>query len=339
MSDLPLDIAALDNVALHDLTGDCARSTVVLTINNRLSRSVMASLVENIREPGQVLEIPTVMPWSNWLPHLLKQVSFESDLSSQAIVLDHFGSLALWVRTIEAAEDSHPLLDVNLAARSAQQADALIDDWAIKVDANETTEEFESFSRWQDAYRQRLHAISALDSNTLVARVLSLLQARSLNLPKTLVLSGFSELSPRMRQVLSVLRDQGIEVKKFAERTPVAQTPRCVTLETHQDEWMTAACWAKEKLLSDPQGKFAIIAVSLDSDAAHARRTLDDVLKTGEVSLPYNVAVGSTAKRLESWSGCVALVKDVCAVLGFSNCDPEGFGCCITCWSLRRTCR
>ena len=56
MSDLPLDIAALDNVALHDLTGDCARSTVVLTINNRLSRSVMASLVENIREPGQVLE-------------------------------------------------------------------------------------------------------------------------------------------------------------------------------------------------------------------------------------------------------------------------------------------
>ena len=131
MSGLHLDIADLDTVPLADLTGADAVSRLVLTINNRLSRRFMASLIENIREPGQVIEIPAVMPWSNWLPHLLRQASFESDLSSQATVLDNFSSQALWVKTIEQAEDTDPLLDVNLAAKSAQQADILLSDWEI----------------------------------------------------------------------------------------------------------------------------------------------------------------------------------------------------------------
>jgi len=298
MSGLHLDIADLDSVPLADLTGADARSRVVLTINNRLSRRLMASLVENIREPGQVIEIPAVMPWSNWLPHLLRQASFESDLSSQATILDNFSSQALWVKTIEQAEDTDPLLDVNLAAKSAQQADTLLSDWEIEVGDEESTEEFERFGRWQDAYRQNLHAIDALDSNTLASRVLSLIEAGSLALPQTLVLAGFSELSPRMLRILGALREQGTAVQRLEERSRFSQIPRCVALETYQDEWMAAACWAKEKLLSSPQGKFAIIAVSLDADVAHARRALDKVLKPDGDSLPYNVAVG---RPLSDW--------------------------------------
>ena len=298
MTDLRVDLAMLGDVELDALTGDTARSTVVLTINNRQSRRLRTSMAATMITPGTVIEVPTVMPWSNWLPHLLRQASFEADLASPAAVLDSFGALALWVKTIEEAEGEQRLLDVNQAAKLAQQADTLIDDWAIEVAAEESTEEHETFCRWQDCYRQQLHSIGALDRNTLVQRVLSLIQARAIGLPKTLVLAGFSELSPRMVDVLTALQAQGVSLRRLTERARVVQTPSCIVLETHQDDWTAAARWAKERLQSDPQGKFAIIAVSLDVDAPYARRTLDDVLTTDVGVLPYNVAVG---RPLSEW--------------------------------------
>lgn len=279
-----------------------ALSTVVLTVNNRLTRSVIQSLAEQY---GRTSEIPLVVPWSGWLSHLLAQLSFEDHIPAVSYVLDSFASHTLWSQVIQESESTRPLLDINQAATAAMQADVLMEEWEVNVADSMLTEEFQSFERWRDLYRERLHAMDALDPNQLIERVLLHLVSLQSNpaqagfvLPAHVVLAGFTEISPRMKRVLNALSSLGIAltVLKPTEINP-GHIQR-VLAPNSQSEWCAAVSWARQQLTQNPQGRFAIVAVSLDREAPFARRVLDRVLSAGPVPHSFNVAV---ARPLSEW--------------------------------------
>jgi len=293
LSDLP----SIDYAELRDRD---PRDTTVITVNNRLSRRVVQSLTrEQTLQRQRVAEIPAIVPWSGWLVQQLSRAGFQVGLLEHTLLLDQFASQTVWAEAIEALEKERVLLDVTQAAAGAMQAAQLIDEWHIEVDENAATDEHASFLRWRDGYHSRLHALDALDPNLAVARLIQHIEA-GLELPGNIVLAGFTEISPRMRVLCRALLARGIALTVLCE--PAAQVAALsrVVCGTAQSEWQTAAHWARAQLTAHPEGRFAIVAVSLDAQVPFARRILARVLSdsSGVLEHSFNVAV---ARPLADW--------------------------------------
>lgn len=288
-----------------------ARATVVLTVNNRLTRSVIQSLATQY---ARTSEIPFVAPWSSWLSHVLAQLSFEEHIPAPAYVLDSFTAQTLWAQVIEAQESERPLLDMNQAAAAAMQADVLMEEWNISIAEATQTEEFQSFERWRNAYRTRLQAIDALDPNLLVEHVIQQLEMLAIDdahikvqMPANVVLAGFSEISPRMSRVLTALSDLDVSISLLSQPGHKPGWQKRVLTSHAQAEWHAAAYWARQQLIENPQGRYAIVAAQLDREMPYARRVLDQVLGEGRQDpLPFNVAV---ARPLSEWRAGRAMLS------------------------------
>ena len=291
------ELLNIDYVGLGQLA---SRDTVILTVNNRLARRVIQSLARaQVSQAQRVSQMPTVVPWSGWLSQQLARAVFQEGLTAHTLLLDSFATQTVWAEVIERLEDKRVLIDVRQAAASAMQADQLIDEWDIAVSPSSVNEEYESFLRWRDAYRTRLHALDALDPNLAVTRLIQHIDA-GLVLPHNIVLVGFTEISPRMGRLLDALLARGVALRILHE--PTARPGRLTRLvcANTQTEWLAAAHWARAQLEANPEGRFAIVAIALDSQAPFARRMLRRVLSNGrgEPEHTFNVAV---ARPLADW--------------------------------------
>ena len=296
----------LNDFSATDYTQLCgfpARSTAVLTVNNRLTRSVIQSLATH---HARTAEIPLVAPWSSWLSHVLAQLGFEEHIPAPAYVLESFSAQTLWTTVIQDLESERPLLDMNQAAAAAMQADALMNEWEIVVAEGSQTEEFLSFERWRDVYRTRLHAMDALDPSQLIEHIILHLEKlsrdgvqRQVSIPTHVVLAGFSEISPRMGRVLSALLKLNVTISVLSQGDePSGQVNRILAVHA-QAEWHAAAYWARQQLMQNPEKRYAIVAAQLDREVPYARRVLDRILREEVIEpLAFNVAV---ARPLSDW--------------------------------------
>lgn len=277
----------------------------VLTVNNRLARRLIQLLSQQLVTRGQlVAEMPQVMPWSGWVAHQLDRAGFEESLRTHARQLDSFEAQLVWAQVIEQVEGESALLDVHQAAAMALAADQLIEEWNIAVFEHEHTEEYDRFWQWRDAYRERLHRLDALDQSNALTRLILHVES-GLPLPAQVILAGFTEISPRMGIFLDALVARGVEVATLVEDLPPDSEVTRVDADTTQTEWLAAARWARAQLDTRPDGRFAIVAVSLDAQVAFARRILEKSLSDshGHSVHAFNVAV---ARPLSEWAVCRA---------------------------------
>ncbi|MYN13238.1 hypothetical protein GSY71_08785 [Pusillimonas sp. TS35] len=288
-----LDFPEMGLQALGALPAD---DVLVLTVNNRYARRVLADLSAQLDAARSVMAVPAVVPLSAWLGRLADDLAFLPQSGQAMRQVDAFGARLLWQRAIEDAEPEYPLLDIAQAARLAADADRLMDDWRITVRPGQETPDYTSFLRWRARYRTLLREMDFEDGNQAAERVADSLCDGMLALPvRTIVLAGFNELSPRMRGLLDSLRERGITVASLAQPGQTAQRVSRVAAADPDSEWRLAAAWAARQLAANANGRYAIIAARLEADVVLAHRCLRGVL--GGAS-PYNVAV---ARPLADW--------------------------------------
>ena len=306
-----INLDAIPRVSFSSLAQYEAIRTTVLTVNNRLARRIIQDFAQQTRVQHAVGEVPLILPWSGWIAQQLLQAGFHESLHAHSLLLDTFASQLLWGRVISELEADAPLLDTQQAAIAAQQADKLIDEWRINVDVSSTTEEHSHFMLWRERYRQELERLEALDPNTAIDRVIDHVRSGLPQRPQ-LLLAGFSEITPRMSTLFAALAERGVEITLLEQDAPPHATLTRMSLDTAQDEWVAAARWARENLEQHPLGRYAIVAVSLETDVAYARRTLDRVLQESAgpqeqaaQRFSYNVAL---ARPLAEWQAVRAVL-------------------------------
>ncbi|MDP4908629.1 MAG: PD-(D/E)XK nuclease family protein [Burkholderiaceae bacterium] len=306
-----INFNAFPRVSFSALARLEAAETIVLTVNNRLARRVVQEFALQSRTPASVGETPLIVPWSGWISQQLVQASFHESLKAHAVLLDPFGSQLLWGKVIDEVEADEPLLDSQQAAIAAQQADKLIDEWRIEVTPSSSTEEHAHFMLWRERYRQELERLEALDPNLAIEQVIEHVREGFPVRPQ-LLLAGFSEITPRMAELLEALRERGVSISVLESGSPVQTQLERTMLDTTQDEWVAAAHWARMHLEKNPEGRFAIVAVSLEAEVAYARRTLTRVLQgspesveSSAQSFSFNVAV---ARPLSEWQAVRAVL-------------------------------
>lgn len=316
-------------VSLDQLSQQDTGSILILTVNNRHARRIVAELSAGLSETRQVMEVPDIVPLSGWLARAADQLSFvpDSDLASHTV--DAFGSQLLWQRVIADEESDHVLLDVAQAARLAAQADQLLDEWQISVPPEVETAEFQRFRTWRDRYRQTLATMDLEDGNLAYEKIHAAIRRGWLRMPfATLVLAGFNELSPRLSSLLDAMREQDIEVLVLDTTAPAAGMVRRLVAPDPDSEWRMAARWASDKLSQDPGGRYAIVAARLEADVVLAHRSLRNALGRDVHGRPhaYNVAV---ARPLSEWPlvrAALAWLRIVAQFVQKKYCEPRDLG-------------
>jgi len=274
--------------------------THILTVNNRTARE----LVQYFKpDTTKVRALPTIAPWSAWLQQLLFDVGLNTEsqhINTVSTVVDAFSSQILWAQIIEEIEADRPLLDVYRAAQQAASAHGLMLAWHIDVPAHQQTPEFKQFKIWRDRYVERLQSKQVIDASQLPPLIEHLIQTGAVDLPQTIVLLGFTEWSLADLAVLNALTQQGVVIMQLT--LPSYDEPKVVAFSCldASDEWQRAALWAHQQLSNRPNGRFAIIAPNLQTDAPHAKRVLSSVLQyvQRDQHFAFNVAV---APALADW--------------------------------------
>lgn len=293
----PGDLASF---SLHELSELPAQDILVLTVNNRLARTLKSALAHELQ--SGTAELMVIESWSAWLGNQVVQRLFESPLPSVSQVLDSQSVKLIWADVIESCEQSRTLVDIDQAAALAADADALLLNWHVTVPDSARTPDYDRFSIWRHAYESRLHALEAIDLPRLTALVAQWVNQGLVTLPKEVALLGFSEFSPAMQEVLSALETAGVQLRALHLPAPSsASPPKTIACPTPMAQWLAAARWARQALLDNPQGRYAIVVPNLQAQAGLARRILQRELASGAGSpaLPFNVSV---APPLSEWS-------------------------------------
>ncbi|SSW69832.1 PD-(D/E)XK nuclease family protein [Achromobacter agilis] len=288
------------DLSLPDIGGMPAAGTLVLTVNNRLSRRLTLELAGLLRQERQVSELPRILPLSAWLAESANELAFEADDGVPAYRLDSFATQLVWTEAIRTEEAERVLLDASQAARLAMDADLLMDEWELQVPSGADTDEYRGFAKWRERYRKTLAGIDAEDANQGYARVLRALEQGCLATPRQLVLAGFTDLSPRFRRLLQAFEAQGTVVAQWRDAQRAAAAAQRYIAADQGAEWRAAAAWAAGSLKAHPQGRYAIVSPQLEAESPFARRVLSQALAGhgGEPAYAFNVAVG---RPLNEW--------------------------------------
>jgi len=310
-----ISLAQLTNVP-PDVASTAAR-VLVLTANNRHARRLLADLAAH--DPARaVQQTPHIVPLAAWMRQAADALGFTQAMAAH--VLDAFGAQQLWAQVIEQQEPQRPLLDTTQAARLAMEADRLMMDWQLHVSGDAQPLETTRFVQWRVAYLAQLAQLDAQDDVRLREAVLHAAAHDVLPLPfDAVVLSGFMELAPAWRTLLTHMQRQGLRVLRLPPTQQTAQAVRSVS-STHAAQWRDAAAWAARCLRAQPHGRFAIVAAQLEADMPFAHRALREAL----AHTPYNMAV---ARSLADWPlvrAAQAWLRVLTAYAQKSQRDPSG---------------
>lgn len=288
------------SISLDDLSALPAANTLVLTVNNRLARTLTAAIAQTVQ--GGAAELVKIEPWAAWLTNQVVERLYAGGDDGFSRVLDTQTNRLVWADAIAASEGERSLIDIDQVAAIAADADALMLNWHINVPNALYTPDHERFLGWRQAYEAQLAKLDAIDVARVAGHVARWIRHQAMALPDHLVLMGFTELSASMQDVLKAMQAAGVQVSQLALLQPDASSNVTkIALSTPEQQWACAIAWAAAQLTANPEGRYAIVVPSLQSEATEARRLLARAL--GDT--PYNVAV---APPLAHWPlGCAML--------------------------------
>jgi len=296
MRELPFPV-----VTLAELTALSPKQTLVLTVNNRLARTLTGKLAETVQEGAA--ELLKIEPWTSWLTNQVIERLYAGDESGFSQVLDSQTTRLVWAEAIAQFEAERSLIDMDQVAAIAADADALLLNWQMDVSPAWRTPDYNRFLSWRKAYESRLTKLNAIDLPRVPGHVVSWIRAGALALPKHVVLMGFTDVSVSMRLVLDAMVAGGVRISQLnLLEAQTGQMVSKVSLATPEQQWSAAVAWARRHLLAQPRGRFAIVVPTLQNEATEARRLLERELD----GFAYNVAV---APSLAQWPQARAMLN------------------------------
>jgi len=197
--------------------------SLTLTVNSRLARWLLFHYSQQQSLAGhQVWKKPAIHSMDEWM----RQVWLHS--WPDQYILTELQSKHLWQKIIreDPATPDLNLLHVQGAASHAFKAYQLIRQYHLPEDPagfNNYTEETQTFRRWMTRYQKQLKEWRALDPAELLDAIIDRMKHGRISLPEQIVLYGFDEITPQLRDWLKFLKNKNIPIQfKPFEPAPVS---------------------------------------------------------------------------------------------------------------------
>lgn len=273
---------------------------VVVCASHRQAQALQAAFARAQMARGvEVWETPRIAAFPNFIATLGATVKTLARDHDPEPVLSDAESRVLWRICVNESRIGEPLLRAADAAQLAAEAWNLCHEYRLPLPLDDRGfADVGRFNAWALAYQRQLERLGALDASLAERQLLQRVRAGDIELPGTLVLAGFEEITPRITDWLSVLQDRGVDLQQLRDEQP-AQIPRCVVAADGEREQRAAAQWALAQMLDDPQRRIAVVVADLQSRRAAVQRIFDEVLcpqfdAPGAHSSPrpYNLTLG-----------------------------------------------
>ncbi len=225
-----------------------------------------------------------VMPINTWLETLYAGlIAKDPDRWHHRLTVHE--EEVIWHKIIEDSDIGQSLLNTSGIVRGVREAWSLFIQWLLPIIAEEKqTEDSRAFSTWALQYQKTCQENAWVDSATYVNCLIEAVSAKQVELPETITLVGFEELSPQIKLLFETIQANGV---KLAENSLLSRTGEihCVALKSNQEELRAAACQAKQWLENKPGSSIGIVVPDLERQRHTVIRIFAEVLQ-----IPFNVA-------------------------------------------------
>ena len=282
--------------------------SLTLTVNSRLARWLLFHYSRQQSLDGhQVWKTPAIHSMDEWM----RQAWLQS--WPDQYILTELQSKHLWQKIIreDPATPDLNLLHVQGAASHAFKAYQLIRQYHLPEDPagfNNYTEETQTFRRWMTRYQKQLKEWRALDPAELLDAIIDRMKHGRISLPEQIVLHGFDEITPQMRDWLKFLKNKNIPIQfKPFEPAPVSSvklgelmTQKKATVQKYEDaneEVTQCARWIRSVYKEGTT--IGIVVPEMEAYRGILERELKSELAPASVypwedkPTPFNISMGT----------------------------------------------
>lgn len=265
----------------------------VLTANDRLCNHLRYQYAQyKAKSKKKIGCIPSILPLKEWISQCWKNYQ-----QAPAILLSDFQEHLLWKEIIPFP---------NQAANLVKEAWQLMKAWnlSLKDLEKEANSEVQYFIQWASQFETRLKEHYWISSAELPKRLESLIPY--LKLPKQIILLGFDELVPSVRQFFKVLENtvpfchsgkngnSEIYVSYFSSllKSTMEEKSRSIHrihLKNQENEIQTMARWAHAQWVIDPTKKIGCIIPNLNNHRSQVLRLFTELFHSDK---PFNISLG-----------------------------------------------
>lgn len=274
-------------------------ANVTLITPNRRMAATLHQLYDQyqIEQGSLTWETPTILPIHTWLQKLWQQ-TITCTFTKAPLLLTRVQEQYLWEEIIH--QSSFPLLRIHETASIIQSAWELLNQWQIdhKNQLFQTTAEYQALQNWIDAYEKLCVQQQYLDMARLPDYLIEKLQVDKIDLPKKLLLLGFSEITPQLKRFLASIK----KITQFSlpDFPCITQEEWRIALPQQEDEIYTMARWAKFINTKNPQSSIGCVIGNLDKIRNRVQQIFAEVFSEegkyniNEISPHFNISAGQS---------------------------------------------
>jgi ATP-dependent helicase/nuclease subunit B len=296
--------------------------TTVLTVNNRLARTIAAAHAQAMQDDGHAAwETPDVLPYSAFVMREW-ELLHGRDVDDRSDVLPRLLSTAqckvLWQRAVQkSAADG--LLSLSGAASSAAAARELLLRHEAKLSATACHDHIDAqaFRLWHADYKALLSTGNWIDIAGAGAALASYVRdGSSLCVSARIQMRGFELLSTQQQTLLDAYRSVGVDLKHDAPTQARSDVVR-VEFASPQTELQAMARWVRDLLDDGEAGPIGIVLPDLETRLDAVEECFEDRLHPSSqvrmqpelAARAFNISLGRDLVRMPVVASALASLQ------------------------------
>jgi probable DNA repair protein len=300
-----------------------SNSSLILCSTPRLARSLQRLYQREQTQRCLTKWQPlNAMPLTAWLKTLVDDAVMLGHVDTATMPAGELNTLQeslLWEKAIEQtfkAEALKDFFDISGLASAAMEANRLVIEWDLNLNADEVTEETNNFLDWRKRFQALCKKTGHLEAARYANWRLDVLKQSLVLLPSHIEFAGFDRINPQLQKLQQTLTSLGVQVsnKSLTFDTPQPCEHRILT---DQDaECRAAVLWAKQQLGADEQANIAIVVPELQVLRSKLSAMLDDVLHPqaarpafAEAQRCYDFSLGVSLNTQTVISDALSLIR------------------------------
>ncbi|AFZ83486.1 putative DNA repair protein [Candidatus Kinetoplastibacterium blastocrithidii TCC012E] len=289
-----LDLCKID---LESVCSMIPSKSLLLTANKRQANQIMKYLSEYLCFTKETKEVMQVVSLDDWMVRLFEYLSF-SQIELPSFFLNKPSMRILWRNILKKDSISKNYsIESNSLSILALDAYEIINNWMIRFPKGFNSLECDRFIHWNRCYKKELNKLNAIDANGIYSIIIRSIEKNRIILPESIVLSGFTEYSPRINKLLKKILSKNTKLYLMSNEVSKSSSNRYLKCNNIIEEWRSAAIWMADSFIKNPSGRYAIVSAQIDKHAEIAYRTLGHILRyyRKEFSITFSISYEKSA--------------------------------------------
>lgn len=274
--------------------------SVVLTPNRRLS-ATLHKQYQQYQLASQLLawQTPSILPVTSWAQTIWNEYTYQEP--SPYLLLNTVQEQYLWETILLKIPENEHLLQISETADLAKSAWGLLRQWQVDINhpSFSSSLDYTALQHWIKEFQSICKNNHWIDIASLPDFLIRHIEAGDIIAPKHIILFGFTEYSPQLKNLLHICELGGSQIT-YANLSEEHAIGKRISLTDQECEIQTMARWAKLKLKNNHTATIACVIPSLDKIRDRVVQVFSEVFaEDGTYTInpqhaPFNISAGKS---------------------------------------------